>query len=268
MTSISEQLSAVRQSQWQAQLDIFHTLTSRALTSTEQLLDLNLRASRTSFEQVSGTFKQLLDATSPSELIAVGSRAQGQWHYLFSYGRELLGIASGVEVGNWGTRPGLQLVPAPTLNIPSTFEQVLDQASIATADAATVTSEFAAAAVDTGTAIAEATLHVVTHEEPAAAPAAEPAQQAKAHVEAEAEAAIDTAIADDTPSAAHTLVAAALNEIAPKPASVEHPIASTLPLDAADHVELPAVKPVEAAPPVHTPPPPQPKPARASRNRK
>ena len=39
MTSLSEQLSAVRKSQWEAQLDVFRALSKRALDSAEQLID-------------------------------------------------------------------------------------------------------------------------------------------------------------------------------------------------------------------------------------
>src|SRR4051812_7487137 len=104
MTSISEQFSAVRQSQWETQLDMFRQLSNRALDNTEQLIALNMRASRASIEQASGTVKQLLEVSNPGDLVAVGTAAQGQWHQLFAYGRELLGIATGLR-GTWSTLP-------------------------------------------------------------------------------------------------------------------------------------------------------------------
>jgi hypothetical protein len=94
----------------------------------------------------------------------------------------------------------------------------MEQASIATADAATITGEIAAAVVDIGAAHAEA--------------------------------ALDAAIAEDVPPAEPTPLAKALSEVAPKPAGAEHPLASTVALQAADQVELPAVAPTDnPAPP-------------------
>src|SRR5206468_9616654 len=104
MTSFTEQLSAVRQSQWDAQLDMFRQLSSRALDSTEQLIALNMKASRASMEQAAGTVKHLLEAKDPRDLFALGSATQGQWHQMFDYGRELLGIATGMR-GSWSTMP-------------------------------------------------------------------------------------------------------------------------------------------------------------------
>jgi hypothetical protein len=52
MTSFSEQLSAVRKSQWEAQLDVFRALSQRALDSAEQLIALNMKTSRASVEHV------------------------------------------------------------------------------------------------------------------------------------------------------------------------------------------------------------------------
>jgi hypothetical protein len=258
MTSLSEQLSAVRKSQWEAQLDVFRALSQRALDSAEQLIALNMKTSRASVEQATGTFKQLLEITNPRDLIAIGSTAQGQWQQFFSYGRELLGIATGTHERTWSTQAPLQLVPAATANVPTSVPQVLEQAAIATADATTVNSEIARAAVDTGSALAEAALDAGKQ---AVAPDAAPAPQAEAPtitvteaVEAEPQAAapdpVETAIADEVPPAKAKPLSKALNKAAPKPAAAEHPIASTLPLEAGPHVDLPIVTPAESTPPL------------------
>jgi hypothetical protein len=227
MTLFSDQLSAVRQAQWEAQLDMFRNLSSRALDSAGQLATLNMRASRASVEQAAGTVKHLLEIRDPRDLFALGSVAQGQWQAMFSYGRELFGLTVGAH--SLPAAMPLLAAPAPTANVPTTYSQVMEQASIATADATTITSGIAAAAVGIGAAHAEA--------------------------------AIDAAIADDVPPAEPTPLAKALNEAAPKPASVEHPLASTVPLEAAEgEVELPAVTPTEnVAPP--------PKPSRGPRRK-
>lgn len=263
MTLLSEQLSAVRKSQWEAQLDVFRALSKRALDSAEQLIALNIKTSRTSVEQATGTFKQLLEISNPRDLITIGSTAQGQWQQFFSYGRELLGIAVGAHERTWTTQP-LQLVPAATANVPTSVQQFMEQAAIATADAATVNGEIASAAVDTGCALAEAALDAGKQAvERATEPAAAPAPKADAvtptttvteavAVEPQAPAPdpVDTAIADDVPPAKAKPLAKALNEVAPKPAAAEHPIASTLPLEAGPHVDLPIVTPTESTPPL------------------
>jgi hypothetical protein len=265
MTSLSEQLSAVRKSQWEAQLDVFRALSKRALDSAEQLIALNMKTSRASVEQATGTFKQLLEITNPRDLITIGSTAQGQWQQFFSYGRELLGIAAGTHERTWSTHAPLQLVPAATANVPTSVPQILEQAAIATAEATTVNSEIARAAADTGGALAEAALdagkQAVAAVEPAppapqaAAPAPEPitttvTEAVSAEPETPALDPVETGIADDVPSAKAKPLAKALNKVAPKPAAVEHPIASTVPLEAGPHVELPIVTPTESTPPL------------------
>jgi hypothetical protein len=314
MTSFSDQFSAVRQSQWETQLDLFHRLSTQALDNTEQLMALNMRASRASMEQATGAVKQMLDMRDPRDLFAVGSGAQGQWHQLFAYGRELLGIATGLR-GTWSTLPpslpflptvvlpaltvpsALRLIPAPA-DLPASPSQVAEQAAIAAADATTTIGEIQAAAADIGSAFVESTLdgdaEVVPSSEaaaatdfvppapaavaesaeaateaPAAEPAAEPATPIESDTPAEAalafaDAASDTAIADDVPPLEITPLVQALNEVAPKPASVEHPIVSTVPLEAAaGAIELPSVEPVE-----YTAPPAQPsRPPRVARKK-
>jgi hypothetical protein len=139
---------------------------------------------------------------------------------------------------------------------------VAEQAAIAAADAVTITAEIGAAAADIGSAMAEAALPVAKAEP---APAAPLDAAAETSAEAEFEKTVETAIADDVPPAKAKPLVEALNEAAPKPASVEHPIVSTVPLEAAAELELPAVTPVE-----HTPAPAlvqASKPARASRKK-
>jgi hypothetical protein len=260
MTSLSEQLSAVRKSQWEAQLDVFRAFSKRALDSAEQLIALNMKTSRATVEQATGTFKQLLEANNPRDLFTIGTTAQGQWQQFFTYGRELLGIAAGSHERAW-TEPAspLQLVPAATANVPTSVPQFLEQAAIATADATTVNTEIAHAAVDTGAALAEAALDAGTHAvaratETPAAPA-EPVtttvtEAAAAEPPAPAPDLVETAIADEAPRAKAKPLAKALNDVAPKPAAAEHPIASTVPLEAGPHVDLPIVTPTESTPPL------------------
>jgi phasin family protein len=250
MTLLSDQLTAVRQAQWEAQLDMFRKMTASALDSAGQIAALNMRTSRASVEQVTGTLKHMLEARDPRDLFALGSAAQDQLHTLFSYSRELFGLTVGGR-----SLPGaipLLAAPAPTANIPASYAQVVEQASIATNAAATITSEIAAAAVDTGAALSEAAIDAGSVARVEAAPAPEPqaapAEDPAAARLAEVEAAIETTVVDEVPSAEPTPVAKAVHELATKPAGATHPAASSVALEAADApVDLPVVTPPKAA---------------------
>jgi hypothetical protein len=251
MTLLSDQLTAVRQDQWEAQLDMFRKMTASALDSAGQIAALNMRTSRASVEQVTGTLKHMLEARDPRDLFALGSAAQGQLHTLFSYSRELFGLAVGGRSVT-GAIP-LLAAPAPTANIPASYAQALEQVSIATDAATTINSEIAAAAVDTGAALAEAAIDagsVARTSEPQAAPEqqAAPAEDPAAARLAEVEAVIETTIVDEVPTAEPTPVAKAVQELATKPAGDPHPAASSVALAASDaQVELPVVTPPKAA---------------------
>jgi hypothetical protein len=245
MTLLSDQLTAVRQAQWEAQLDMFRKMTASALDSAGQIAALNMRTSRASVEQVTGTLKHMLEARDPRDLFALGSAAQGQLHTLFSYSRELFGLT----VGGRSLPLAIPLLaaPAPTANIPASYAQVVEQASIATDAATSITSEIAAAAVDTGAALAEAAIDAGSVARVEAAPEAQPEDPAAARL-AEVEAAIETTVVDEVPSAEPTPVAKAVQELAAKPAGAVHPAASSVALAASEgQVELPVVTPPKAA---------------------
>lgn len=274
MTPFADQLSAVRQAQLQAQLDMFQTLTTRALDSAGQIAALNVRVSRASMEQATGTVRHLLDMREPRDLFALGTAAQGQWQTLFSYGRELFGLAAGVRTLSVPMPMPMPLLaaPAPGANVPTTYTQVVDQAAIAAADATTITTEIAAAAVDTGAALAEAALDAGSRQaaqtdaaaapasEAAAGPAADPAPEPENAQRAEFEAAIETALADELPPAEPTVLAKAVHEVAPQALGAEHPLASTLAMAPEGELELPRVTPPAGAAPA-------PKASRASRKK-
>lgn len=62
---------------------------------------------------------------------------------------------------------------------------------------------------------------------------------------------VERAIADEAPTAKAKPLVEAMSHIAPKPAGAAHPLASTLPLQANGHVDLPIVTPVDSTPPLH-----------------
>jgi phasin family protein len=271
MTSLSDRLSVVRP-QWDAQVDAFHTLASRAIDSAEQLFALNLKTSRASMEQVNGTLQQLLHTTDPRALFALGSQVQAPWQHMMSYSRELMGIALGARQG---------AVPIPFLAAP--LQLAAPQARIASADTTPpppVDSD-AALAEDTmgvgdqsgvpAIAPADAPADVPTgapteldaekageapSEQPAPAPQqAKPASAAAAPVslapvnEAADVVAADIVAADDALHAKAKPLVEAMNELVAMPAGGEHPVAASVAPDAGD-VAMPLVTPLDATPPV------------------
>jgi len=275
MTSLSDRLSVVRP-QWEAQVDAFHTLTTRAIDSAEQLFALNLKTSRASMEQATGTLQQLLQANDPRALFALGSQVQAPWQHMMSYSRELMGIALGAHQG---------AVPIPFLAAP--LQLAAPQARIAVADTTPPP-------VDSDAALAEDTMGVgdqsgaptmqpadapaaaqtdapteldsektgeAPSEQPAAAPEeAKPASAAAAPVSlapvnaaadivAADNAVADNAVADDALQAKAKPLVEAMNELVAMPVGGEHPVAASVAPDAGD-VALPLVTPLDATPPV------------------
>jgi phasin family protein len=288
MTSLPERLSVVRP-QWEAQLDAFHTLGSRALDSAEQLLALNLKTSRASIEQVTGTWQQMLSVTHPRDLLNIGTQAQGQWQQVFSYSRELLGIAMGARPRNLNTiQMPMQsaLLAAPLLDAP--IADVVEQAA-ADSDAALAEDTMGvgdqSSPADDGAAGLPAAGQIEPSKAPAAAPSDAPteldaektgealseAPEAEAVTEAPESAApppglqaaaldvetsaniaalVDIVTADAVPPAKTKAVVDAVNELASKPIGAEHPLAATMPLENGGHIALPPVTPAESTPPV------------------
>lgn len=97
MTSLPEQLSAVRTAQLEAQLDFFRRLTAQAFDSTSKLVALNISTSRDSVERTSKAVRELLAAHEPRDLFQLGSHAEEQFRSMFAYGRELFSIATGAQ---------------------------------------------------------------------------------------------------------------------------------------------------------------------------
>jgi phasin family protein len=133
MTPFSDQLSTVRQAQFEAQLDMFRKLSARALDSAGQIAALNMRASRASMEQAAGTVKQMLEVRDPRELFALGSTAQEQWQAMFSYGRELFGLAVSAPA-----LPKLAPLPAAPAPAPAAAVDIGAAPAEAAIDAGTV----------------------------------------------------------------------------------------------------------------------------------
>jgi hypothetical protein len=273
MTSISDCLSFARP-QWQAQLDAFQTLGTRALDSAEQVLVLNLKMSRASIEQASGTFQQLLQASDPRTLFTLafqpGGQVQNPWQHFLTYQRELMGIALGARERGWASIPVPAAAPLQLSNAQAAVDSTVALAED-TLGVGDQSGADAAAALAPARQIVPATASQPdtrddapteldaekTGESPSETPAAEPIHAPASSVtspedetSANVAALVDIVIADEVPPAKAKPLVEALNEVAAKPAAVEHPIVSTVPLEATGHIELPVVTPPDAAPPV------------------
>lgn len=97
MTSLRDPFSAVRQAQFDAQLDFFNAVTSQAVESAGRVAALNLAASRDAAQRSLGTTFALINSRDPRDFLTLGGQAEEGMRSLFAYGRELLGIASGIR---------------------------------------------------------------------------------------------------------------------------------------------------------------------------
>lgn len=98
MFSIPEQFSAASKANVAAQLALFSTLSSKAFESVEKLIELNINAAKSSLVESNAAAKQLLAAKDVQELMSLSSAyAQPSAEKALAYGRQLAGIASGVQ---------------------------------------------------------------------------------------------------------------------------------------------------------------------------
>lgn len=95
MFSIPEQFSAARNSQIEAQLDLFGNYGAKAVVRAEQLLALNVQTAKAALEQSSATVRQILAAQDPRDLLSLTTQGQQQFDSLLAYGRALVEIATG-----------------------------------------------------------------------------------------------------------------------------------------------------------------------------
>lgn len=225
MTSLRDQFSAVRKAQFDAQFDFFNSLTSQALESAGRVAALNMAVSRDAVQRSLGASFALMNARDPRDVLKLGSQAEEQFRSLFAYGRELLGIASGVRP--YAVRP--QLLSQASQQAVETVEViergVADSAAAAT-EALQPVAAPAAEAAHAVSAIAPVTEPVVVAD-PAPAPAPEPEALA--------------AVAEPVPVAEPKAIVKAVGKGATRAAAAAHPAAA--PVEAAgDDVAVPKVE--------------------------
>lgn len=250
MTSLPEQLSAARKSQLDTQFRLLHSFTDRAFDNASRLMALNLAVSRESVERSSRTFSALLGATSPRDLGLLRSHAEEQMRSMMAYGREVFGIATGIQPYSVPLATP-DSIPA-ALPSPTQVAQTVIEASAPAAKAvedsvqagADIIEAVAHSASDTATAVAtqavdqvEETLSALVQEqalkdEPAVVQSLEPADLQAAPVD------------QPTPVAKPKPIAKAAGKGAPKAAVAQHPLAAPV-----ENKDSATVTRIDSAPP-------------------
>jgi phasin family protein len=238
MTSLPEQLTAVRTSPFEAQLHFFCNLTAQVFERAEQVLALNINTSLASVEKSSAAVQQLIAARDPRDLLALGAQTQDSIQSMLAYSRALFSIASGARAGSAipavvapAARGVAEPAPAPVPAVPAvTALAVVPVPAAPAAELAVPAAELAAPAAELAEASPSrpAFRDVKPSKKPVVArkPARTPARVAKA-----------------------TAIASAASAVAARPASAPKPLASPFPTSANHPVAIPPIKPVEAAPP-------------------
>lgn len=98
MFTVPEQFSTVAKANFEAQLSLLTSLTSKAFESMEKVVDLNLNVAKASLEDSSIAAKQLLTAKDPQEFFSLtAAQAQPSAAKAIAYGRHLAGIATSAQ---------------------------------------------------------------------------------------------------------------------------------------------------------------------------
>jgi phasin family protein len=240
MTSLPEQLSAARRSQIEAQLELLHSLSSRAISNAHQVIALNLNATRSSVEQSSAAVRQLLEARDPRDLLALGTQGQQQFQQLMDYGRSLFSIAAGAQLDLQKAMPKLAAQPAAAPSAEAFAPAPAAAPAPAPAEAAPAAAAAAPAPAEAIPAAAAAATDATEQAINAIAEAAHSARPQKAVELGEPQAA-----PEDGPK--ETAIASAAGQMAAAAGAPEHPMAS-LP-GKSGKIEIPKMTPVEASPP-------------------
>lgn len=112
MNAFSEQLSAARKGQFDAQLEFARSLTAQAFATAEQVLALNISTSRAQVERTASTLRRLLSISDPRDLFTLGSTTQDQLSSMLEYGRELFNIVTDARL-NLSRSAGEMPAPQP-----------------------------------------------------------------------------------------------------------------------------------------------------------
>lgn len=233
MTSISDQFSAVRKAQFDAQFDFFNAIASQTLESASCMAALNMAVSRDAVQRSLGASFALLNSRDPRDVLSLGGQAEEGFRSLFSYGRELLGIAAGVRP--YAVRPqGLSAPQAiETVEVVERGVAEVQSASVAVVESVVEAAVEAAPAVEAAHPVAA--FAPVTEPVVVAEPAATP------------EAATEALAAEPVPVAEPKAIAKAVGKGAARAAAVPHPAAAPVAELATDEgAEAPKLVPAPA----------------------
>jgi phasin family protein len=98
MLNISEQFTSASKANFDAQLAILTTLTSKAFDGVEKLVELNINTAKSSLEDSAAVAKELLAAKDPQEFFSLTSaKAQPNAEKAVAYGRQFATIAAATQ---------------------------------------------------------------------------------------------------------------------------------------------------------------------------
>lgn len=174
MSTLPEQFSAARASQVDAQLNLLHDFTARAIESTRQIMALNLATTRAQVAQSTAAMCQLMSVGDPRELISLTTQTQATIDTMLQYGRALAGIASQPSLPQVVAKAAAKAPPQAELQAPPQAELSLETPTTFTPEIAPELAPKAAVAsrLATPKPIAKAASTVAAKEpaRPAAAP--------------------------------------------------------------------------------------------------
>lgn len=232
MTSISDQFSAVRKAQFEAQFDFFNAVANLTLESASRVAALNMAVSRDAVQRSLGASFALMNSRDPRDVLSLGGQAEEGFRSLFAYGRELLGIAAGVRP--YAVRP--QALSAP---------QAIETVEVVERSVADVQAASAAAVESVLEAAVEAAPVAEAHPVSAFAPVTEPVVVAEPA--AAPEAATEALAAEPVPVAEPKAIAKAVGKGAARAAAIPHPAAAPVAeLSTDEGAEAPKLVPAPA----------------------
>lgn len=232
MTSISDQFSAVRKAQFEAQFDFFNAVANQTLESASRVAALNMAVSRDAVQRSLGASFALMNSRDPRDVLSLGGQAEEGFRSMFAYGRELLGIAAGVRP--YAVRP--QALSAP---------QAIETVEVVERSVADVQAASAAAVESVVEAAVEAAPVAEAHPVSAFAPVTEPVVVAEPA--AAPEAATEALAAEPVPVAEPKAIAKAVGKGAARAAAIPHPAAAPVAdLSTDEGAEAPKLVPAPA----------------------
>ena len=98
MFPLPQQVSDAAKTQWETQLDIFHTLTNKVFDSTDKIIALHLDTGKAALAKTTETAQHLLATQNARDFLSSStSQAQPAIESILAYSRQLFGIASSTQ---------------------------------------------------------------------------------------------------------------------------------------------------------------------------